>query len=67
MAWRRNVRKLKIIEHISLNLIQAPGPTEDGDYPRGGWTVYPDPAVGSAILAERQIPQDSVLPPLRYK
>jgi hypothetical protein len=29
------VRKLKIIEHISLDgVIQAPGgPTEDGDYP----------------------------------
>jgi hypothetical protein len=52
---RRNVRKLKIIEHISLDgVIQAPGgPTEDGDYPHGGWTVpHRDPAVGSAILAE---------------
>jgi hypothetical protein len=30
---RRNVRKLKIIEHTSLDgVIQAPGgPTEDGD------------------------------------
>jgi hypothetical protein len=33
------MRKLKIIEHISLDgVIQAPGgPTEDGDYPNGGW------------------------------
>jgi dihydrofolate reductase len=52
---RRNVRKLKIIEHISLDgVIQAPGsPTEDGDYPPGGWTApYRDPVVGAAILAE---------------
>jgi dihydrofolate reductase len=51
---RRKVRKLKIIEHISLDgVIQAPGaPTEDGDYPHGGWTVpHRDPAVGGAILA----------------
>lgn len=49
------MRKLKIIEHISLDgVIQAPGgPTEDGDYPHGGWTVpHRDPAVGGAILAE---------------
>jgi dihydrofolate reductase len=49
------VRKLKIIEHISLDgVIQTPGgPTEDGDYPNGGWTVpHRDPAVGGAILAE---------------
>jgi dihydrofolate reductase len=52
---RRNVRKLKIIEHISLDgVIQAPGGrTEDGDCPHGGWTVpHRDPAVGGAILAE---------------
>ncbi len=49
------MRKLKIIEHISLDgVIQAPGgPTEDGDYPHGGWTVpHRDPVVGGAILAE---------------
>jgi dihydrofolate reductase len=49
------MRKLKIIEHISLDgVIQAPGgPTEDGDYPYGGWTVpHRDPAVGGTILAE---------------
>jgi dihydrofolate reductase len=49
------MRKLKIIEHISLDgVIQAPGgPTEDGDYPHGGWTApHRDPAVGGAILAE---------------
>jgi len=49
------MRKLKIIEHISLDgVIQAPGaPTEDGDYPHGGWTVpHSDPAVGEAIVAE---------------
>jgi hypothetical protein len=49
------MRKLKIIEHISLDgVIQAPGgPTEDGDYPHGGWTApYHDPAVGETVLAE---------------
>jgi dihydrofolate reductase len=48
------MRKIKIIEHISLDgVIQAPGgPNEDGDYPYGGWAVpHRDPAVGEAILA----------------
>jgi len=52
---RRNMRKLKIIEHISLDgVIQAPGgPTEDGDYPHGGWTApHRDPAIREAILVE---------------
>jgi hypothetical protein len=43
------MRKLKIIEHISLDgVIQAPGgPGEDGDYAYGGWTVpYRDPVGG---------------------
>ena len=48
------MRKIRIIEHISLDgVIQAPGgPREDGDYPYGGWTVpHADPAVGEAIAA----------------
>jgi len=48
------VRKIRIIEHISLDgVIQAPGgPGEDGDYRHGGWTVpFADPAVGKAIIA----------------
>jgi dihydrofolate reductase len=48
------MRKIKIIEHISLDgVIQAPGgPNEDGDYPYGGWTApYRDPAGLEAILA----------------
>ena len=47
------MRKLKIIEHISLDgVIQAPGGrNEDGDYPYGGWTVpYRDPVGGKAVL-----------------
>jgi dihydrofolate reductase len=58
------MRKLKIIEHISLDgVIQAPGgPNEDGDYPYGGWTVpHRDPAVGGAILAEHSKNFDLVL------
>jgi dihydrofolate reductase len=48
------MRTIKMIEHISLDgVIQAPGgPTEDGDYPHGGWTApYRDPAIGEAVLA----------------
>jgi dihydrofolate reductase len=48
------MRKIRIIEHISLDgVIQAPGgPNEDGDYPHGGWSVpHFDPAVGEAIFA----------------
>jgi len=48
------MRKIRIIEHISLDgVIQAPGgPGEDGDYEHGGWIVpHSDPAVGEAILA----------------
>jgi dihydrofolate reductase len=48
------MRKIRIIEHISLDgVIQAPGdPNEDGDYAHGGWAVpHFDPAVGEAIDA----------------
>ena len=48
------MRKIRIIEHISLDgVIQAPGGrNEDGDYPHGGWAVpHSDPAVGEAIDA----------------
>jgi hypothetical protein len=58
------MRKLKIIEHISLDgVIQAPGgPNEDGDYPYGGWTVpYRDPAAGKAVLAAHGEPFDLLL------
>lgn len=49
------MRQLKILEQISLDgVIQAPGgPTEDGDYPYGGWVVpHRDPLVGETVLAE---------------
>ncbi len=48
------MRKIKIIEHISLDgVIQAPGgPKEDPDYPYGGWAApFADPAGGEAIVA----------------
>jgi dihydrofolate reductase len=50
------MRKIRIIEHISLDgVIQAPGgPDEDrdGDFELGGWIVpHSDPAVGEAIDA----------------
>ena len=48
---RRPMRKLKIIEHISLDgVIQVSG--EDGDFPYGDWTApYRTPAGRDAILA----------------
>lgn len=48
------MRKIRIIEHISLDgVIQAPGgPNEDGDYQHGGWIVpYSDPVGREAIIA----------------
>lgn len=50
------MRKIRIIEHISLDgVIQAPGgPDEDrdGNFEYGGWaTPGSDPAVGEAIVA----------------
>jgi dihydrofolate reductase len=48
------MRKIRIIEHISLDgVIQAPGgPNEDGNYPYGGWAApHADPAGGEAIVA----------------
>jgi len=48
------MRKIKIIEHITLDgVIQAPGGRdEDGDYPYGGWAApHDDPAGGEAIVA----------------
>jgi dihydrofolate reductase len=58
------MRKLKIIEHISLDgVIQAPGgPAEDGDYPYGGWTApYREPAARKAVLAAHSEPFDLLL------
>jgi dihydrofolate reductase len=48
------MRKIRIIEHISLDgVIQAPsGPNEDPGYPYGGWAApHSDPAGGEAIVA----------------
>lgn len=57
------MRKIKIIEHISLDgVIQGPGGPNEDDYPYGGWTVpYRDPAVGEVILAEHGKPFDLLL------
>jgi dihydrofolate reductase len=58
------MRKLTIIEHISLDgIIQAPGgPDEDGDYPYGGWAApHSDPEVGQAIVAAHGESLDLVL------
>jgi dihydrofolate reductase len=48
------MRKLKLIEHISLDgVIQvSSGPGEDGDFPYGDWTApYRTPAGRDAVLA----------------
>ena len=58
------MRKIRIIEHISLDgVIQAPGgPGEDGDYSYGGCTVpRADPAVGEAIAAAHREAFDLLL------
>ena len=58
------MRKIRIIEHISLDgVIQAPGgPGEDGDYPYGGWTVpHADPVVGEVIVAAHREAFDLLL------
>jgi dihydrofolate reductase len=47
------MRKIRIIEHISLDgVIQAPGgPSEDLPYPYGGWAApHADPEGGKAIM-----------------
>jgi dihydrofolate reductase len=47
------MRKIRIIEHISLDgVIQGPGGPNEDDYPHGGWSVpFSDPAAGEAIVA----------------
>ena len=48
------MRKIRIIEHISLDgVIQAPGgPKEDPGYPYGGWAApHSGPEGGAAIMA----------------
>ncbi|HEX3968224.1 MAG TPA: dihydrofolate reductase family protein [Edaphobacter sp.] len=58
------MRKIKIMEHISLDgVIQAPGGSdEDGDFPYGGWTQpYRDPVAREMILAEHQKDFDLLL------
>lgn len=57
------MRKLKIIEHISLDgVIQVRGPGEDGDYPHGDWTApYRSPAGRDAVLAAHGESFDLVL------
>jgi dihydrofolate reductase len=47
------MRKIKIIEHISLDgVIQAPGGPNEDNYPHGGWAVpHHDDAAGEAIVA----------------
>ena len=58
------MRKIRIIEHISLDgVIQAPGgPNEDPGYPHGGWAApHSDPAAGEAIVAAHGVAFDLLL------
>ncbi len=58
------MRKLKIIEHISLDgVIQAPAARmKMATTPYGGWTLpYRDPAAGKAVLAAHSEPFDLLL------
>ena len=60
------MRKIKIIEHISLDgVIQAPGGPEedmDGNYPYGGWAApHDDPDGGAAIVAAQGEKYDLLL------
>ena len=50
------MRKIRIIEHISLDgVIQSPGGrNEDGDYAHGGWTAGYRSAAGREAVAEAQ-------------
>ena len=47
------MRKIRIIEHISLDgVIQGPGGPKEDDYRYGGWAApHDDPEVGAAIVA----------------
>jgi dihydrofolate reductase len=57
------MRRLKIIEHISLDgIIQVRGSGEDADYPYGDWTApYRSPAGREAVLAAQGERFDLVL------
>ena len=57
------MRRLKIIEHISLDgVIQGPGGADEDAYPHGGWTLsYRDPATGRAVLEAHREPFDLLL------
>jgi dihydrofolate reductase len=49
------MRKLKIIEHISLDGVISPGGrNEDNDYAHGGWTAPYRTAAGAEAVAEAQ-------------
>ncbi len=55
------MRKIKIIEHISLDgVIQSPGSADEdrsGDFKFGGWsTWFGDPSLGDIILKAHQEP-----------
>ena len=49
------MRKIRIMEHISLDGVIAPGgPNEDSDFARGGWSAPYRTAAGAEALAAAQ-------------
>src|SRR5882724_318512 len=49
------MRKIRIMEHISLDgVIQPGGPGTDSDYANGGWTAPYRSAAGAEAVAEAQ-------------
>jgi dihydrofolate reductase len=57
------MRKLRIIEHISLDgVIQGPGGKGEDGYPYAGWSEpFDDPELGKAIVAAHSAPYDLLL------
>jgi dihydrofolate reductase len=56
LEWRRDMRKIRIFEHISLDGVISPHKRNEGDddFANGGWTApYRSPA-GAEALAEAQ-------------
>jgi dihydrofolate reductase len=49
------MRKIRIMEHTSLDgVIQPGGPNENSDFANGGWTAPYRTAAGAATVAEAQ-------------
>ena len=56
MEWRRDMRKIRIFEHTSLDGVISPDKRNEGDddFANGGWSAPYRTAAGAAALAEAQ-------------